>query len=104
MLSMPKLKRLVVNVDMRSLVRDPEDKYNVDLHFEYSNVTNLPRYWPMFRMLAWSELDFGIFIPQFREMETWTKALRVLTKGDHQKFWVREDWCELSKDSVNEEI
>jgi hypothetical protein len=55
-------------------------------------------------MLAWSELDFGIFIPQFREMETWTKALRVLTKGDHQKFWVREDWCELSKDSVSEEI
>jgi hypothetical protein len=103
-LSMPKLKRLVVDVDMRSLVRDPEDEYNVDIHFEYSNVTNLPRYWPMFRMLAWSELDFGIFIPQFREMETWTKALRVLTKGDHQKFWVREDWCELSKDSVSEEI
>jgi hypothetical protein len=88
------LKRLVIDVDMRSFTHDLDGapEYDPDVHFLYENTATDFLQWSVLRMLSWHRTDFEIFIPQFREAETWFKKQRSLLDTDPHKCWVRGDW------------
>lgn len=101
---MPKLRRLVVNVNMCGFISASEP-YCEDVHFRNENACGDWEEWPGLRMLAWAtaavapaKLKFWValrvFVPQYRAVEPWVKRLMELAEDEREKFWVEEDWSE----------
>lgn len=95
-LTMAKLERLVVNVDMGCFVSAYPRYFDPDYHFPYDNASIYPEQWAGVRMLMWADPAIDVFIPHFREMEDWLKGRMVMLDTRFKKFWVDTDWFDPS--------
>jgi hypothetical protein len=108
---MPRLRRLVVTLDMGSFVNTMES-YDPDFQFPYENAAEHWELWPGIRMLAWALAAKGcdnrkslqVHIPQNRDVEAWIGRLMALHDTSRHKFWVRDDWIMPSEGFANVDI
>jgi hypothetical protein len=68
LLTMRRLNRLVINVDMGTFIAAYSD-WNTDIDFLGMNASLDFKQWPVFRMLLWSRKEIQIFVLQLRKME-----------------------------------
>jgi hypothetical protein len=94
---MENLTRLVVNVDMTTIVNDTEtNSFDPDYHLVSYRAAYDFKQWPLFRMLYWSPKKFAVYVPQHRALEKWFKRKQSLGDADEFTFWAKQDWEEDS--------
>ena len=101
--SIERLERLVVTVDMAELWNAGEDEFDEDYQFHYYNAAPYPKEWPGVRMLAWAasavpkkgysdDKVLRVFIPQVRKVQRLVESWMARKDDDREKFWCAADW------------
>jgi hypothetical protein len=105
LLAMPKLQRLVMNLDIEShCVNLNETAPSRESGVFATEFQAWPEFLPILRMFFWHPLKFEIYIPQMRVMKAWLKKRRELADTEVGKFWCRSDWVDDHAGSANARI
>lgn len=111
LIRMPRLRRLVVTLDMDSFINTMQVVYSYFL-LPGANVAEGWELWPGIRMLAWAPTAKGdnnrkslkVHVPQNRGVEAWIGELMNLDDSSRHKFWVRDDWIMPPEGFANVDI